>query len=134
MAPIKRLRGLTLVGLLFALTLFGLPLWMAFQLLPPYLEYFGVVRALQSLQEEPVDRWTPRRIRELLWRRFEANYVETVSVEDVYIEREGGSWVVGVDYEVEKPFFGNIYLLVKFHKEIELTHKGDKIVWVGQAW
>lgn len=120
MAQVGRCRGMTLLGLLFVLGLVAIPAWMAFQLVPYYFEYFGLVRALESLEEEPVEHWTPSEIRNLLWRRFEMNYVDTVSVNDVYIDPSGSSWVVGVQYEVERPFLGNIYLLVKFEKEVEL--------------
>lgn len=120
MASIAKQRGITLIGFVFVLIFIGLPLWAAFQLVPVYYEYLGVVLALKSLENEAVKAWTPSKIKDFLWRRFEVNGVEDISMEDVYIDRGDGVWIVGVNYEVERPYIGNIYLLVRFQTEVEL--------------
>ena len=53
-------------------------------------------------------------------KRFDFNYVNSVTENDVSITKDGGYLKVEIAYEVVKPIFGNLSVLVEFDDEIEV--------------
>jgi hypothetical protein len=46
--------------------------------------------------------------------------VEKPDIKDIDIHREGSHWAVVADYEELAPLFGNVSLLVQFHKQVDI--------------
>ncbi len=122
MQTLKSQRGMTAIGWLIVLGLIGFFVLLALRMIPSYLEYATVSSALESLQNEPgMSNTTPQEIRKMLGKRFDINDVKSISAKDVAIQNQGGSYLVGVDYEVRMPVFGNVDVVMSFNKEIEVS-------------
>jgi hypothetical protein len=121
MTLLRAQRGMTLIGWVVVLMLIGFFALLAMRLVPVYLENYTVKSTLKSLQNEPeITKKSPFEIRRLIDNRLYINYVTTVDAKQFSIVQKGGRTTVGVDYQVERPFIGNVYLLVKFHDDEEI--------------
>ncbi|MBI5461819.1 MAG: DUF4845 domain-containing protein [Gammaproteobacteria bacterium] len=122
MQTLKSQRGMTAIGWLIVLGLIGFFVLLALRMTPSYLEYFTISSALESLQNEPgMANKTPQDIRTMLSKRFDINDVGSITAKDVDIQNQGGSYLVGVDYEVRMPVLGNVDVVMSFNKEIEVA-------------
>ncbi len=110
-------QGLTLIGFIFVLILLGGVAYIAMRLIPMYSEYFSVVKAIKGVAGEPgILTMEDRKIRDLLSRRFDISYVDSIQPKDVKIVRTQGSVKLSVDYEVRKLVAYNIDLIGHFQK------------------
>jgi hypothetical protein len=72
-------RGITLMSFVFVLMVLGFFAYTAMQLFPIYSEHMAVVDSMQALTEEPgVSSWDAPKIRNMLDRRFNVSYVDSV--------------------------------------------------------
>ena len=53
-------------------------------------------------------------------KHFDIESIEHPTSKDIDIHREGDHWVAIADYEDVAPMFGNISLLVQFHKQVDM--------------
>ena len=119
MQSLKRQNGMTAIGWLIVLALIGFFVLLTLRMLPSYLEYYKVVSTLDSLKKETLD--SPRAIRNLLSRRFDISYVESIQPKDVIIKPVGPNFRVIADYESRKHIFANVDVVMSFYKEV-LVH------------
>jgi Tfp pilus assembly major pilin PilA len=118
----RRQRGMTLIGWLIVLGLIAFFSLLAIRLVPVYLDNYKVRGTLASLKEEPyITQKAPEEIRRLIERRLDINMVETVQAKDFKIERKDGRTAVYTEYEVQRPFLGNVSLLVRFNNRVEMV-------------
>jgi hypothetical protein len=81
----------------------------------------SVAKALGQLQSENKGEATSADgLRNNLGKHFQVGYVEKPDIKDIDIHREGSHWVVIADYEETAPMFGNVSLLVEFHKQVDI--------------
>jgi hypothetical protein len=115
-------RGITLVGWLILLVPIAIVVYAGIRLAPIYLNYMRVSKALsQSVGEAKAgDTVNVPALRVSLEKRFDIEGIEHPTVKDIDIHREGEHWVAIVDYEDMAPMFGNVSLLVQFHKQVEV--------------
>jgi hypothetical protein len=115
-------RGVTFIGWLFLLLPVAILLYAAIRLTPIYLNYMRVSKSLiQVAQEAKTTSSTNlQELRLSLSRRFDIESIEHPDPREVDIHREGDHWVVVADYEELAPMFGNVSLLVQFHKQVEM--------------
>ena len=114
-------RGITLLGFLIVLSVAGFFAFLAMKLVPIYQEYMSVVKAMDALKNEPgIGNRSPHQIRDLLSRRFDISYVDSVQPNDIKLTRSGEGWVMQIKYEVRKPFMYNIDVVVGFDRTVEL--------------
>jgi hypothetical protein len=115
----RRQRGVTFIGWLFLLVPVALTLYAGIRLVPMYLNYMRIVRALDSTAAEVKggeDASTHEAIRISLLRHLEVDSVEFPTMKEISIRRDGRSWVIEAKYEDEAPLFSNISLVVAFDK------------------
>ena len=114
-------RGVTAIGWLFLLAPVAVLVYTTIRLVPIYLNYMRVAHALSQLADESKGGTSTRAALSLsLQRRFDVEIIEHPDPSEVDIHREGDHWVVIADYENLVPMFGNVSLLVKFHKQVEM--------------
>lgn len=119
--------GITLIGFAILLCVVGFFAYAAMKLIPTYIEYFGVVKSLKSLQSEPgIETMSIDEIRRKLDPIFDVQYVDETDVplSSVTLITTNGQRSLRVAYDVDKPFVYNIDLLVHFDKTIDLSHGG----------
>jgi Domain of unknown function (DUF4845) len=118
---IKRQDGLTVISILFIVVLLGTAVLLTFRLVPIYIEHFGVVSSLKSMEKEPdMHAKSPGELLEMLRKRLEINDVKRVTKENIFIKRQQRDTRIQVAYEVQVPVVSNISLLVTFDSSVTL--------------
>jgi len=112
---------MTAIAIALILMMVGFFAYIGLKLFPIYMESFKVNSALDSLKNEPGVATKPGgTIVTLLMKRLDIDDVESVTRQEVSVERSTSGVNVYVDYEVEKYLFSNISLLVVFEKSVEI--------------
>lgn len=112
-------RGATALGTLTILIILGLGLYALIRLVPVYLEYFEVVRAMEGLSKEsPAVDTSPDKLRTGLNRRWNIEDIKTVDYKDIDIRRVGTRYEMTAEYRAEVPFIGNVSLVADFYKTV----------------
>ena len=110
-------QGITMIGFVIVLIVLGFFAYIAMRLIPMYTEYFSVVKAIKGVLAEPgIVAADDYKVRDLLSRRFDISYVDSIEPKDVKIIRNQGGLKLSVDYEVRKPVAYNIDLIGHFQK------------------
>ena len=122
-------RGLTLIGFLVVLCVAGFFAYLAMRLLPMYIEYFGVVKAMEMVKSEPGSaQKSIDQIRRDLSFKFDTQYVDAANVppQAIQIKRQGGAATLRIAYERRVNFLYNIDLVAVFDKSVNLSNVGDE--------
>lgn len=116
-----RQAGLSLVGGLILVLLVGSLVLFAFRVVPMYLQYYELRKALVSLRSDVNDYDVSlAAIQEHLRRRFDIDYISDVKPSDLHIYRRHGQIVVDVDYRDRRPLFGNLSVVAHFQHRVQL--------------
>ena len=115
----SREKGMTTLGFLILIAFLGLFAFAAIRLTPVYLNYMKVVGVVEGVLEE-FDGQNPTRaaIRTSINRRFDVESISVIVSRDVKINSESGGFVVQAQYEHTTPYFANIFLTVRFDKQV----------------
>ena len=91
------------------------------RLVPVYLEYTKVARALEQVRDEHAASDTSAQmIRSSLERRWDVEDIKGIGWKEIVIKKGNEGFDVTADYEVEQPFVANVYLLAKFNKTVTI--------------
>lgn len=123
-ASLKKQRGLTFLSIAFILALIGFFTLLILKIAPIYINHSRVVNALKAV-ENTTDIVTKSKgeIKGSLEKRFDMNYVEHVTNDNITIVAQPGYVRVEIDYERVEPIFGNLSVLVEFHEGFEAGNK-----------
>lgn len=122
----RKERGLTLLGFLIVLVVVGFFAYVAMRLFPVYSEYYSVVSAMKGVAGEPgAANMDPARIRDLLSRRFDISYVDSVKPQNIKIVRSGNGYTLNIKYEVRRPLIYNLDFVASFDKTVDLVRGGQ---------
>jgi hypothetical protein len=117
----QRQRGATFLGIVVILLILGSALYAGIRLVPVYLEYTKVARALEQVRDENAAIDTnSQQIRLGLERRWDVEDIKRIGWKEVEISKTGEGFDVTAAYEAEEPFVANVYLLVKFDKTVSI--------------
>lgn len=120
-ASLQRQRGLTLISTVFVLGLIAFFTMLVLKIAPIYIDHSKVVNSLAGLKETPDIR---SKSKEEIWsaldKRFNFNYVDNVTKDDVIITKRGNYLKVEIVYEVVEKIVGNLSVLVEFNEAIEV--------------
>ncbi len=123
MKNLQHQKGMTAMGIMIVLGLIGFFALLALRLAPMYLESSKVNSVFESLENEPgITKKSARDIRLLLYKRFNVNQIDQANVDpkNATITRDGGILKMGVAWERREPFFGEIFLVGVFDKNVEV--------------
>jgi hypothetical protein len=112
----NRERGVTAIGWLFLLTPIVIVGYAGMRLVPLYLNYMKVVRALDQAASDFKSGGDPQTIRRSVEKRFEIDMVDFPTTKDMKVTRDGDGWLLEMQYDDEAPLFSNIALHVSFDK------------------
>ena len=114
----SRQTGITFIGWLFLLTPVALVGYAGIRLVPMYLNYMKVAKALEQTASENKGEGTLNvdSVRRALDKRFDIDGVTYPEVSSINVTREGSNWVLDADYEDSAPLFADISLVVHFEK------------------
>ena len=124
----RKAKGITLIGFVIVLCVLGFFAYIAMRLIPMYVEYFGVVKAMDQESKEPgAAQKSLDQVRRDLSLKFDTQYVDDKSVppQAIQLKRESGGSVLRIAYEKRVPFMYNIDLIGKFDKSVRMTNAGS---------
>ena len=117
----QRERGMTFLGIVIILLIVGSALYAGIRLVPVYLEYTKVLRALEQVRDEHAAIDTnPALIRRSLERRWDVEDIARIGWKEIKIEKTSEGYTMRALYNAEQPFAANVYLLVKFDRTVTI--------------
>lgn len=125
----REVRGITLIGFVIVLAVLGFFAYLAMRLIPMYIEYFGVVKAMEQVRSEPGSSGKSLdEIRRNLSLKFNTQYVDDASVPPAAIQliRQSGGSTLRIAYEKRVPFLYNLDIVGKFDKSVSLNAGGGE--------
>jgi len=120
-------RGITLLGFIIMLCVAGFFAYIVMKLVPVYVEYFGVVKAMEQVRNEPgAAQKSVEEIRRDLNVKFDLQYVDEKDIppQAIQVKREATGPTLRIAYEKRVPFMYNIDLVASFDKTVNLTSAG----------
>jgi Tfp pilus assembly major pilin PilA len=120
----KRQQGLTFISLVFVLGLIAFFVLLGLKIGPIYLDHRKVVSALAEIEKTAhIEELSETQIRNSLSKRFNINYVNDVTQDDITVTKQGNYLKVAIEYEVVRKIAGNLSVLVEFNDFIEVGEK-----------
>lgn len=117
--------GITLIGFVITLAVVGFAAYIGMKLFPMYQEYYSLKMAAKGLAEEPGSAsMDPSRLQDLLFRRLDINYSDSIKPADVTFKRIDTGWNMHVQYEVRRPMVGNLDVVGRFELSQDITRGG----------
>jgi hypothetical protein len=110
----RRQSGLTLLGFLFIAGVVVVAVIVGFRVLPAYIEYFSVERALVEALTQTKDFRDATEIRRFFQRRVDSGYIESVGARDLELTKIGNVYVASVSWTRKLPLVSNVSLLIEF--------------------
>ena len=106
-------RGITILGFLFVAAVVITAALVGFRVMPAYIEYFAVQKALQTaLDDAPTGNLAE--VRRAFDRKSGAGYIESVRPADVQVSRQGGAITATASWQRVLPMIGNASILLDF--------------------
>lgn len=109
----RRQRGLSMIGFLFVVVVVLVVALLAFRMIPSYIEYYTVQKALEEAMTEVKDP-TVFSVRRFVERKLSADYVDSVSSKDVEVTKSGNVITASLSWEKKLPLVHNVSLLMEF--------------------
>lgn len=113
--------GLTFIGIIFILIPILLVAYVVVRAVPAYIEAYSVGDVINSLKKEIDLKDKPKEeIYKMIQKRLEINNIQSVTQDNIKIQKTPTEVTVTVDYESRIPLFGNAALALAFHKSAVL--------------
>jgi hypothetical protein len=106
-------RGLTLIGFLLVCALVLIGALLAFRMVPAYIEWYTVQKALDAAISDTNDP-SVGNIRRSVERKLNADYVDAVYAKDVEVTRNGNTVTASVSWQKKLPLVANVSLVIDF--------------------
>ena len=115
----NRQRGVTFIGWLILLTPMAIVLYAGIRVLPVYLNYMKVSKALNQVATDyKTGGASQQAIKTNLDRHFEIDMINYPDWKDIKVKHEDGAWLVEAAYDDEAPLFKNVSLHFVFDKTV----------------
>ncbi|HKI73853.1 MAG TPA: DUF4845 domain-containing protein [Pseudomonadales bacterium] len=118
----RKQAGMSFIGWLILLLIFGGGVTVGLKLAPLYIDYNTMSEILDDMSKENgMGDKANLVIQQTVARRFDMNNIRDFDLKNnVTVHRTEKGVSVILDYKVTKPLLGNVALLVSFHKEVQL--------------
>ncbi|MCK5722623.1 MAG: DUF4845 domain-containing protein [Gammaproteobacteria bacterium] len=114
-------KGLTGVSIMVLLVFFAFFAVTLLKIMPVYFDSFKVGDVVSALKDERGLGERPNsQIVKMILKRLDVNMVSDVTKEDILIEKVKSEIFVDVEYEVRKPMFGNLDVIISIKKSVEV--------------
>ena len=112
--------GITLIGFIVVLAVAGFFAYMAMKLVPAYMEYAGVAKAMNQIASEGVEGKTLDQVRRDLAFKLSFQYTadSTIHPSDITFGQGASGNELRVSYDKDVPFMYNIDFLIHFSKAV----------------
>jgi len=109
----KRQRGVSMIGFLFVAAVVVTVALLAFRMMPAYIEYFTIQKALEGALADSNDL-SVASIRKAMDRRLSADYADAITAKDVEVTKNGNVITAAVSWEKKLPVVKNVSILLEF--------------------
>ncbi|NID14290.1 DUF4845 domain-containing protein [Luteibacter yeojuensis] len=118
----SRQSGITLIGFVIVLLVLGFFAFMGMKLVPSYIEYFGVKKAMTQVATNGANTQDLDGIRRDLLFKMGFQYVDdaTIQPKDITLDRANNGAVLHVEYDKQVHFIYNIDFLLHFENSVQL--------------
>ena len=114
--------GMTMLGFLITLSVVILFIFCGMKIVPMYIEYYSVKKALASIANEQSASATSKdAIRALFARHLKIDYVKIIKPDMLKIEATDSGFNLTVDYERREELIANLDVVAKFRAEQALV-------------
>ncbi len=114
-------KGLTGVSIIVLLVFFAFFAVALLKIMPIYFDSFKVGDVVSALKDERGLGEKPNsQIVKMILKRLDVNMVSDVTKEHIFIEKIKNEVLIDVEYEVRKPMFGNLDVIISFKKSVEV--------------
>jgi hypothetical protein len=111
----NRQRGLSTVGIIAVVGIFGLFVVTFFKVFPMYYDNYKLKSVLEAVQNDSaVDPKSKRAIWDALQKRLYINEVRVIKREHVKMLRKNGKTTITVSYETRDAFIGSLFIGASF--------------------
>lgn len=115
-------KGLTGVSIMAILVVVAFATVILLKIMPIYFDSFKVGDVVSSLKEERgLGDKTINEITTMILKRLDVNMVSDVTKEHIFVEKIKNDIFVDIEYEVRKPMFGNLDVIISFKKSVEAS-------------
>ena len=110
--------GMTMLGFLITLSVVILFLFCGMKIVPMYIEYYSVKKALASIaNEQDTSSATKDKIRAMFARHITIDYVKIIKPEMLQIQTTDSGFNLVVDYERREELIANLDVVGRFRAE-----------------
>ncbi len=114
-----RQQGMSFLGWMVVVAIFGLLTISFFKIFPIYSENFTIQSVLNSVKEDQkIDPKSKRAIWTGIIKRLSVNHILSIKRENVKIERKNGKTTVTNTYETRHTYIGNLFIGVNFSESV----------------
>ncbi|MCK7594805.1 DUF4845 domain-containing protein [Pseudomarimonas salicorniae] len=118
----KAQQGITLMGMIITLAVLGIFGYCGMKIFPMYQEYWSVKDSMEEVAKTPgIANAGRAKVVDLLFRRFNISYVESVKNEHITLDTKRGA-VLTIKYEVRRHVAYNLDVVGKFEHSVELSN------------
>lgn len=114
----RKQSGMTMLGFLITLGVGMFFAYCAMKIVPMYIEFYSVKKALASIvNEQDASNASKEKIRAMFTRHLKIDYVSIVKPEMLKIDSTDTGYNLNVDYERREELFANLDVVGKFHAQ-----------------
>jgi hypothetical protein len=106
--------GLSMLGFLFVAAVVVTCVMIGFRVMPAYIEYYSVQKALEQALTDTKDLNSAAEIRNAFQRRADAGYIESVQSRDVEISKMKNEVTASASWTRKLPLVANVSLFLEF--------------------
>ena len=109
-----RQRGLSMIGFLFVAAVVIVVVMVGFRVMPAYIEWYSIQKALEKALVETKDLNSSQEIRSAFQRVADAGYIESVSSKDIEITKSKNEVTASTSWTRKLPMVANASILLEF--------------------
>lgn len=109
-----RQRGLSMLGFLFVAVVVVICVMIGFRVLPSYIEYYSVQKALERSLADAKDLNSVAEVRKAFQRHADAGYIDSVSGRDIEVVKLKNEVTASASWTRKLPMVANASLLLEF--------------------
>ncbi len=115
-------QGLTTIGWILVIGIFGLIIVTGFKILPMYMDYFTVKSVMETIIDDTsIDARSKKELWAALRKRLLINQVKGIGKENFTFTRKNDVTTITADYEVRKPYLAELFIGAHFTYSVEIT-------------
>ena len=110
----RKQSGVSILWFIFVVAVVLVVAVVGFRVLPAYIEYYSVQKALQQSLQDVKDMNATGDVRKSFQRKVDSGYIESVDGRDLEVRKVGNEYIASVVWSRKLHLVGNASILLKF--------------------